>query len=76
MEFEPEEAVQILIAVMHGELDGNKVTTSERIRAATLLMRWYMEGITTEENDEPDDLSRAIWAYKAEDGKTNDTDGP
>lgn len=68
MEFEPEEAVKILRDVMRGELDGRPVTTSERIRAASLLMRWYLAGdfMLDPDNDDLDPLSQAISDYKRE----------
>lgn len=75
MDFDPGEAVAILHDVMRGELDGHPVTTSERIRAASLLMRWYLAGdlMICEDDDDIDPLSRAVMDYRASlDGDTTD----
>ena len=68
MELDPEEVVKILHDVMRGELDGRPCTTSERIRAASLLMRWYLAGdlMGKDDDEDVDEWSRAILEYKAE----------
>lgn len=68
MDFDPEEVVKLLHDVMRGELDGHPVTTSERIRAASLLMRWYLAGdlMLGDDDDDIDPLSRAVMDYKRE----------
>lgn len=68
MDFDPEEVVELLHNVMRGELDGHPVTTSERIRAASLLMRWYLAGdlMLGEDDDEIDGLSRAVIDFRRE----------
>ena len=66
MDFDPDEVVKLLHDVMRGELDGHPVTTSERIRAASLLMRWYLAGdlMLGDDDDYIDPLSRAVMDYK------------
>lgn len=74
-EIDPDEIISMMLSVMRGSLDGIKTTTSERIRAGTLLMRWLLDGdaLPTGQTDE-DELSRAIEDYYRE--RDRDTDEP
>lgn len=67
VEIEPDEIISMMLSVMRGSLDGIKTTTSERIRAGTLLMRWLLDGDAAQAGPtEEDDLSRAIDDYYRE----------
>ena len=74
-EIDPDEIITMMLSVMRGSLDGIKTTTSERIRAGTLLMRWLLDGDAAQAGQaEEDDLSRAIEDYYRE--RDRDTDEP
>lgn len=67
VEIDPDEIITLLLHVMRGELDGIRTTTSERIRAGTLLMRWLLDGDALQTGPtEEDELSRAIEDYYRE----------
>lgn len=66
-EIDPDEIITLLLNVMRGALDGIRTTTSERIRAGTLLMRWMLDGDAERAGEaEEDELSRAIEDYYRE----------
>lgn len=67
VEIDPDEIISMMLSVMRGSLDGIKTTTSERIRAGTLLMRWMLDGDADRAGrTEEDELSRAIEDYYRE----------
>lgn len=67
VEIDPDEIISMMLSVMRGSLDGIKTTTSERIRAGTLLMRWMLDGDADRAGQtEEDELSRAIEDYYRE----------
>lgn len=62
-----DDALKLLVDVMHGELDGRPTSITERIRAAVYLYRWYIGGDLMPPEDGPEDeLSAAIKAYEDE----------
>ena len=63
---DPDEIISLLINVMRGSLDGQKTTTSERIRAGTLLMKYIIEGEADTRREEEDEISKAIEDYYRE----------
>lgn len=74
-EIDPDEIIAMLLSVMRGSLDGCRTTTSERIRAGTLLMRWLLDGDAAQAGPVvEDELSRAIDDYYRE--RERDEDEP
>lgn len=57
-----DDCLRLLVDVLHGELDGHPCTTTERMRAAVFLYRWYLGGnlAVGDPADEMDPLSAAI----------------
>ena len=65
---EAEDIVRFLSQVVRGRIGGKKpATVTERIRAATVLLKLYQDGeILTGEDEEEDALSAAIRKFREE----------
>lgn len=65
---EAEDIVRFLSQVVRGRIGGKKpATVTERIRAATVLLKLYQDGeILTGEEEEEDALSAAIRKFREE----------
>ena len=64
-----EDIIRFLSQVVRGRIGGKKpATVTERIRAATVLLKLYQEGEILTGDEEEDDLSAAIRAFREEEG--------
>ena len=62
-----EDIIRFLSQVVRGRIGGKKpATVTERIRAATVLLKLYQEGEILTGDEEEDDLSAAIRAFREE----------
>ena len=66
---EAEDIIRFLSQVVRGRIGGKKpATVTERIRAATVLLKLYQEGEILTGEDEEDALSAAIRSFREEEG--------
>ncbi|MBE6725672.1 MAG: hypothetical protein E7576_10875 [Ruminococcaceae bacterium] len=64
---EAEDIIRFLSQVVRGRIGGKKpATVTERIRAATVLLKLYQEGEILMGDEEEDDLSAAIRQFREE----------
>lgn len=72
-------AAELMRCIMRGELDGQRTTVGERMRAAAYLVHWYNQGdiwSDPEDAENADALSQAVEAYYRErDKSAAGTDG-
>ena len=62
---EADEIIRFLSQVVRGRIGGRKpATVTERIRAATVLLKLYQDGEVLFGDEDP--LSAAVWAFERE----------
>ncbi len=66
----PEEVIRFLSQVVRGRIGGKKpATVTERIRAATVLLKLWQDGEIVTGEEEEDALSAAIREFRETDGR-------